>query len=172
MLEKQFNRTPWNTLLLFYIYYNGWMFLLYGCLYFLTSHSYRNTRWQILLDVSFASGIENIICFLSLHRGVLSTMALPTAEFWAFDHDSPPTCKRPISALAKRRMPKSGVRTRSFKQKFAASPWNTLAVSTQFPAYVSAVSLLTVSRAMKLGRDVMQNKGSVSPTLGKLDGDD
>ena len=37
------------------------------------------------------------------------------------------------------------------KPKFPANPLNTLAVSTEFPASVSADSVLTVSRAMKLG---------------------
>ena len=41
--------------------------------------------------------------------------------------------------------------TQAQKSKFAANPWNTLAVSTEFPAYVSADSVLTVSRAMNLG---------------------
>ena len=37
------------------------------------------------------------------------------------------------------------------KPKLAANPWNTLAVSTELPASISADSVLTVSRAMKLG---------------------
>ena len=41
--------------------------------------------------------------------------------------------------------------THAQKPKFAANPWITLAVSTEFPASVSADSVLTVSRAMKLG---------------------
>ena len=41
--------------------------------------------------------------------------------------------------------------THAQKPKFTANPWNTLAVSTEFPASVSADSVLTVSRAMKLG---------------------
>ena len=36
------------------------------------------------------------------------------------------------------------------KPKFAASTWNTLGVSTEFPASISANSVLTVSRTMKL----------------------
>ena len=42
-------------------------------------------------------------------------------------------------------------RTHAQKPKFAANPWNTLAVSTEFSASVSADSVLTISRAMKLG---------------------
>ena len=40
--------------------------------------------------------------------------------------------------------------THAQKPKFAASPWNTLTVSTKFPASI-ADSVLTVSRTMKLG---------------------
>ena len=39
------------------------------------------------------------------------------------------------------------------KPKLANNPWNTLAVSTEFPPLVSADSMLTVSRAMKLGTE-------------------
>ena len=46
--------------------------------------------------------------------------------------------------------------THAQKPKFAANPWNTLAVSTKFPASVSADSVLTVSRAMKLGPGLWQ----------------
>ena len=45
--------------------------------------------------------------------------------------------------------------THAQKPKFAANPWNTLAVSTEFPASVSADSVLTVSRAMKLGPELL-----------------
>ena len=41
--------------------------------------------------------------------------------------------------------------TRALKPKFADNPWNTLVVRTEFPASVSADSVLTVSRAIKLG---------------------
>ena len=36
----------------------------------------------------------------TLHRTLPNFMALLTAEFCAYDHDSPLTCKRRISALA------------------------------------------------------------------------
>ena len=44
--------------------------------------------------------------------------------------------------------------THAQKPKFAANPWNTLAVSREFPASVSADSMLTVSRAMQMGPDI------------------
>ena len=44
--------------------------------------------------------------------------------------------------------------THAQKLKFAANPWNTLAISTEFPASVCAVSVLMVSRAMKLGPEL------------------
>ena len=43
--------------------------------------------------------------------------------------------------------------THAQKPTFAANPCNTLAVSTEFPPSVSADSVLTVSRAKKLGPD-------------------
>ena len=44
--------------------------------------------------------------------------------------------------------------THAQKPKFAANPWNRLAV-TEFPASVSADSVLKVSRTMKLGPDLI-----------------
>ena len=41
--------------------------------------------------------------------------------------------------------------THAHKQTFPANLWNTNGISLEYPAYVSADSLLTVSRAMKLG---------------------
>ena len=43
--------------------------------------------------------------------------------------------------------------THGQKPKFSTNPWNTLAVSTKFPASISADAVLTVSRAMKLDPD-------------------
>ena len=64
-------------------------------------------------------------------------MALLTAEFCAYDHDSPAYMQ---------------------EQKFVDNSRNTLAVSTEFPASVSANSVLTVSRAMKLGPGVVSSR--------------
>ena len=50
----------------------------------------------------------------------------------------------------KRRMP-SKMECARAEAKFAANPWTRLAVSTKLPAFVSTDSVLTVSRAMKLG---------------------
>ena len=71
---------------------------------------------------------------LSINWAIL--MALLNAEFCAYDHDSPFDMLAPnfcanlvsVECLVM-------WSTHSHKQKFTASPWNTLAVSTEFPDF-------------------------------------
>ena len=81
-------------------------------------------------------------------------MALFTAEFCANNDDSPLTCKRRIfcaSLVSVECLETWSMHAQN--PQFAANPWNTLAVSTEFHASVSSYYELTVSRAMKLGPD-------------------
>ncbi len=86
-------------------------------------------------------------------------MALLTAEFCAYDHYSPLTVQAPsfcASCVSEECLVHALWSTLAhFKQKFSANLWNRLDVSTEFPASVSADSLLTASRAMKLGPDII-----------------
>ena len=63
------------------------------------------------------------------------------------------------------RMP-SNADSHEQKPKFSASPWNTLAVSTEFLASVSADSVLRVTRAMNLGPDGLENSKSPAFSTG------
>ncbi len=79
-------------------------------------------------------------------------MALLTAEFCACDHYSPLTVQAPnfrSSCVSEECLVTWS--THAHKQKFSANSWNTFDVSKEFPASISADSLLMVSRAMKLG---------------------
>ena len=79
-------------------------------------------------------------------------MALLTTEFCAYYHDSPLKCNFHATLVSVVCLvPWS---THAQKPKFVADPWNTLVVIKEFPATVSADSLLTVSRAMKLSSGV------------------
>ena len=81
---------------------------------------------------------QNLRCAPATPSGP-NFMVLLTSECCAYDHDSPLNVQAPnFCAYAQ-------------KPKFAANPGNVLAVSTEFPASVSADFVLTVSRAMKLG---------------------
>ena len=95
----------------------------------------------------------SVVCAYVLRSGA-NVMALLTAKFCTYDHHSWITCKRQISALAV--LAHRCLVTWSMqvhKPKFPAKLWNTLEVSKEFPASISADSLLTVSIAVKLGPD-------------------
>ncbi len=80
-------------------------------------------------------------------------MALLTAEFCACHHQSPNTVQAP-NYCTSRASEECLVTwsTHAHKQTFPAKQWNTLDVSKEFTASVSADSLLIVSRAMKFGQ--------------------
>ena len=84
-------------------------------------------------------------------------MDLLTAKFWLTIISVRLLRKHQVSVLAmKQRMPSTCNReySHALKQKFPANPWNTLDVSTEFPASVCVDYLLTENRTMEFPASV------------------